>query len=263
MAETRIDKLMPKMGFQKEDKDESNRAEMRGLETKDREVWLQLERQAHISNDNLKDAIDNFKELLTTYDEYEDMIITNKAMNVISNFGGLLSSLDAEKKFLISILGSYLIEINKVRVKIDRISKIEPPKPSRGIVLKTPSSDLPVDYQIYPHIFKTKGEKRDLKMYTEFEKEPKKEKRERILILMEKYKLGERAVYSAMQRTKNKLIQIEKLERERVKSQVQQENESMKEENVQNEEEITSIGKDVQPMQEKSQSGKEKEITGT
>jgi len=115
---TRIEKMIPdyhKLNFR--NKEETRvETELEGLDDNAVLVWRQLESQAHMANEQLEKALDIFNEWLNDYEEVRDMIITQRALGVISNFGKLLLALDTEKQFLL---------INK-RVKVEEFVAREP-----------------------------------------------------------------------------------------------------------------------------------------
>ncbi len=113
---TRVEKLIPdygKLNFtNKEEK--SREDELSRFSENDKLIWRQLESQAHMANEQLEKALDNFQGWLTEYEEVKDMVVVQRALNVMGTFGRLLLALDTERQFLLS---NKEIEIREVEVE--------------------------------------------------------------------------------------------------------------------------------------------------
>ena len=133
-TQTRIEKLIPdygKLNFVNKEEKVGENNELSGMDKKDIMVWRQLESLAHMANEQLEKASDIFQEYLDNYEEVQDMIVVQKALNVINTFGRLLLSLDGERQFVLGILSSYLSEL-----KILKTAKNVIPKKVEKIVEK-------------------------------------------------------------------------------------------------------------------------------
>lgn len=116
---TRIEKLIPdysKLKFaNKEEKQRED--ELSGFSDNDILVWRQLESQAHMANEQLKKTLDIFQKWLDDYEDVQEMIVVQKALNVMSTFGRLLLALDTERQFLLS---NKRVEIREVEVEVEK-----------------------------------------------------------------------------------------------------------------------------------------------
>jgi len=113
---TRVEKLIPDYGKLKfVNKEEKQREdELTGFSENDILVWRQLESQAYMANEQLEKTSDIFQKWLDDYEDMQDMVVVQKALNVMNTFGRLLLALDTERQFLLS---NKKVEIKEVEVE--------------------------------------------------------------------------------------------------------------------------------------------------
>ena len=118
-TKTRIENLIPEYGklnfANKEAKGRED--EMAGFSENDVLVWRQLESQAHMANEQLEQTSNIFQKWLDDYEDVKDMVVVQKALNVMNTFGRLLLALDTERQFLLS---NKKVEIKEVEVEVEK-----------------------------------------------------------------------------------------------------------------------------------------------
>lgn len=118
--QTRIEKLIPDYGkLNFANKEEKLREdELSGFSKNEIIVWRQLDSQAHMANEQLEKTSDIFQSWLDKYKDVQDMVVVQKALNVINTFGRLLLVLDSERQFLLKNIKK--VEIKEVEVEVEK-----------------------------------------------------------------------------------------------------------------------------------------------
>ena len=141
-SKTRIENLIPEYGKLKfANKEAKGREdEMAGFSENDVLVWRQLESQAHMANEQLEQTLNIFQKWLDDYEDVKDMVVVQKALNVMNTFGRLLLALDTERQFVLNILASYSKKIDKLEIpekivakNIEKVIEVSQKQSSRSV----------------------------------------------------------------------------------------------------------------------------------